>query len=155
MAHNTNRPRRIHLTGDGRHEEDIAAAVIKPGHLLATTNAGEVLPNACGRVIPHGVAGGRCEAKFALEDALQGRTIDDNYAIGELVPNVQAAKGDVVLGWLSEGEVVETDDFLTSNGDGSLRPVAGTEHAVAKALENVDASDSGAEGDNRIRIRIL
>lgn len=154
MNNETN-PHRIHLLGDGRHEEDIAAAVIKPGHLLATTNEGRQLPQSCGKVIPHNVAGGVCEAKFALEDALQGKTIADSYAIGDIVGNVMCNRGDVVYAWLSEGENATTDEFLTSNGDGTLKVAAGTDHRIAKALDNVDASDSGLEGDNRIRVRIL
>lgn len=145
--HNTEKPKRIHLLGSGRHEEDTAAEAITPGHLLAT--------NSEGRVLKHNVAGGRAEAKFALEDALQGRTIDDAYATGELVASVQADKGDVVYAWLAEGEHATPDEFLTSNGDGTLKVVTGTDHAIAKAMEEVDASDSGAEGDNRIKVRVL
>jgi len=155
MAHNTENPKRIHLLGDGRHEEDIAAGVIRPGDLLATTSADEVQPNACGKVVKHATAGGVAEAKFALEDALQGKTINDSYAVGDIVGNVLCNKGDVVYAWLSEGEVTTPESFLTSNGDGSLKVATGSDHVIAKALEAVDASDSGAEGDNRIRVRIV
>jgi len=148
-------PHRIHLTGEGRFEEDIAGGTIRPGDLLATTSAAETTANKCGTVIKHATAGGWCEKKFALEDALQGKTIDDSYATGDVVASVQAQPGDVVYAWLSEGEVTTMDDFLSSNGDGALKVAGGSDIRIAKALEAVNASDSGSEGDNRIRVRIL
>jgi hypothetical protein len=160
MINDVVRPHRIHLLGDGRHEEDIAGAVIRPGHLLATTTGAEVLPNACGTVIPHNVAGGPCEAKFALEDALQGKTIHDSYAVGDIVGNVMCNRGDVVYAWLSEGETVTPGSFLTSNGDGALKVAGGGDYRIAKALEILDASDTDTDSDagtadQRVRCRIL
>lgn len=144
---NNENPKRIHLLGSGRHEEALAAAALKPGHLLAT--------NSAGKVLKHATAGGVAERLFALEDALQGRTIATEYAADEIVGMVVAAPGDVVYAWLSEGEVAGPEDFLTSNGDGSLKVAGGSDSVIAKSLQDVDASDSGAEGDNRIRVRVL
>ena len=154
MNNETN-PHRIHLLGDGRQEEDIAGGAILPGHLLATTSAAKTSPNACGTVVKHATAGGASERKFALEDALQGKTIDDAYAEGDIVASVQCVPGDVVYAWLSEGAVVTPASFLTSNGDGTLKVATGSDVIVGKALEDVDASDSAGEGDNRVRVRIL
>lgn len=139
-------PKRIHLLGSGRHEEAIAAAIITPGMLLAQ--------NSDGKLIPHGSAGGPAERNYALEDALQGRTIDDNYAADELVGFVSGSPGDVVYALLSGGEIVTLDDFLTSNGDGTLKVASGSDARIAVPLDAVDASDSN-DVNERIRVRLL
>jgi hypothetical protein len=139
-------PHRIHLLGDGRHEEAVAGAIIKPGHLIKLDTDGEVILHATG--------GGYAEKAFALEDALQGRTINDAYAVGELVGFVMCNSGDVVYAWLSVGENVAVGSYLVSNGDGSLQVLAGTEVAIAVALEAKNLSDSES-ADERIRVRIL
>lgn len=123
-----------------------AGSAITPGMLLKT--------NSSGNVIPHNVAGGPAENAFALEDALQGRTIEDDYAIGELVQVGIQQPGDVVFGWLAAGETASPGDLLVSNGDGTLKVRTGTDIAKAVALEAVDLTDTGAE-NARIRIRIL
>lgn len=140
-------PKRIHLLGNAvRFEEGEAAAVIKPGMLLAQ--------NSDAKLIPHGVAGGPAEMQFALEDALQGKTIDNNYASGDKVFTVVCGKGDVVYAWLSGGESADPSEYLTSNGDGTLKVATSTDARVAVPLETVDASDSN-DVDERIRVRIL
>lgn len=144
--HNTETPKRIHLLGQGRHEELTAGGAITPGHLLAM--------NAAGDVIVHGVAGGPAEKAFALEDALQGETIADAYADDDIVTVVLAQPGDVVYAWLAAGESVDPSDFLTSNGDGTLKAGATTDHRVAAPIETVDNSASGAV-DVRIKVRVL
>jgi hypothetical protein len=146
------RPHRIHLLGDGRHEEGIASGVIRPGDLLAVTNDDASAPRL--KYIRHADAGGVAERAFALEDALQGRSIDTNYADGEVVSLVLAEPGDVVFATLAVGENVETGDALTSNGDGTLK-VSSSDAPIAIALEAMDLSDSDTDGDTRIRVRIL
>lgn len=150
------KPKRIHLLssrGDPRLEEDRAASTITPGMLLAT--------NASGTVKPHAVAGGAHERKFALEDALQGspritpKTIDTDYIADDLVFSVHAEPGDVIYAWLHNGEHATADEFLTSNGDGTLKvSSSNTDKIVGKALEEVDLSDT-AVANGRIRVRIV
>jgi len=139
-------PKRIHLRGDAIHEEATAGGAIRPGDLLDVDTNGEV--------IVHPTAGGWAEKAFALEDALQGNSIDDNYAADDLVSYIIARPGDIIYAWLSGGEVTTKDDFLTSNGDGALKVATSTDIRIAKALEAVDASDSN-DVDERIRVRIL
>lgn len=128
------------------HEEGRAAATITPGMLLAQ--------NSSGNIIPHGVAGGPAERMFALEDALQGNGIDVNYASGDLVAIGVQGQGDVVFAILNAGENVTPDEFLTSNGDGTLKVASGTDARIAVALEAMDLSQTG-DADTRIRVRIL
>jgi hypothetical protein len=143
---NKTRPTRIQLKGEGTFEEGRAASAITPGQLLIT--------NSAGNLIPHNVAGGPAEAKFAHEDALQGRTIDDDYASGELVFHAIQRPGDVVFAWAASGEDIENGEFLTSNGDGTLKVASGTQHRVGVALEDADLTDTDAE-NTRIRVRII
>lgn len=140
------RPTRIQLKGEGVFEEGRAAAIITPGMLVTL--------NSSGNVIPHATAGGRAEKAFALEDALQGRGIDDNYAVNELVAYAIQSPGDVVFAWLAAGETAAPGSLLSSNGDGTLQVVAGTETAVGVALEARDNSDTSSL-NARLRVRIL
>jgi hypothetical protein len=142
-------PKKIHLinsTDVGRFEEDRAASTITPGMLLAT--------NSSGTVRPHNVAAGAHERKFALEDRLQGLGIDDDYASGDLVFSVHANPGDVIYAWLANGEHATPDEFLTSNGDGTLKVASGSNVIVAKALEEVDLTNT-AVANGRIRVRVI
>jgi len=142
----SNTPKRIHLRGDPQFEEALAGGAITPGMLLAR--------EADGDVIVHATAGGWTEKAFATEDALQGKTVDDAYASGARVSFVICKPGDIVYAWLSGGENADQSEFLTSNGDGTLKVASSTDIRIATPLENVDASDS-ANVDERIKVRIL
>ena len=146
----SNTPKRIHLLGTGRPEEAIASGAITPGHLI--------MLDANSKVKVHNHLGGTCECAFALEDALQGKTVDNAYAIADRVFFVLASRGDVVWAYLKAGTAVPAGGFLISAGDGTLRPDSGSEggqeQRVACALETVDATDSNDQNE-RIRVRIL
>jgi hypothetical protein len=149
----TELPKRIYLIGDGRMEEALAAEVIKPGHLVKL--------NSDGDVIKHNSAGGWAEKSFAQEDALQGKTIDDAYAVNDsantpdIVFIVMAQTGDVVYAWLAAGESADPSKFLASNGDGTLQVAGSSDIRLAVPLETVDNSDTGENTAVRIRVRIL
>lgn len=143
----TQTPNRILLIGDqSRHEEAVAAAAIKPGHLIKLTTAGEV--------VVHATAGGHAEKAFALEDALQGKTIDQDYAHEDLVSYALCKPGDVVYAWLKWGENAAVGSLLVSNGDGSLQVLASSEVALAVSLDVLNLSDSESANE-RIRVRVL
>ena len=139
-------PKRIHLKGSGRHEEGVASvASIKPGHLIALDSANQL--------VPHPTAAGYAEKAFAIEDALQGKTIDDSYARLDVVSYVIAQPGDVIYAWLSNGETITVGEYLESNGNGELQ-AASAGVAIAVALEAVDTSDSESP-ESRIKVRVL
>jgi len=92
-------------------EEFVAADVITPGMLLELDSNGEVAP--------HSEAGGSAYPLFALEDELQGKGIDDNYAADDQVQVWLPGRGDIVNALVS-GADVAIGDFLMSAGDGSL-----------------------------------
>ena len=151
MATASGTPARIHLKGSGRFEEALAAGVIRPGHLLAL--------NVDGDVIPHDIVLGQAERMFALEDALQGRGIEIDYASGERVFILLAAPSDEVYAWLAVGQSVVPGDFLGSDGAGHLvnsqeSGVTQGVDSVAVALETLDNSESG-DNNARIKVRVL
>ena len=140
-------------------EEYLAHETIYPGQLLALTNALKVQK--------HASAGGAGRpVMFAVEDALQGKSIDDPYSANDPVQVWIPGRGDDVLAILADGETVVKGGPLESNADGTLK--AGSSGvAVAVALEALDLSgsdssnapaydQSGALGyDKRILVKIL
>lgn len=149
-------PKRIYLkSGYGAFEEGYAAGAITPGHLIKlTTDVGTDNEKKGRQLIVHGTVGGPAERAFALEDALQGKTIDDAYASGDLVFYILAEPGDVVYAWLDAGESVTPADFLQSAGNGRLEKVTGSNARLAVPLETVVNNESG-DVPVRIRVRLL
>lgn len=149
-----------------------AQAPITPGMVI--------ILNSSNKVQAHNVAGGNvAPIMFALEDELQGNSIDDDYAADDKVQCWVTGRGDEVYAILADDTAaVVIGDLLESNGDGYLKKhvsdVESFESAepgsitvypnqiVGVALEAVDLSDSsgaessGALGYNkRIKIRIV
>ncbi len=145
---------RIHLGGEFVHEEALASGVIQPGMLVELTSA------TADTVRAHAAEGGRAERMFAVEDALQGNTIDDNYASGDLVMLCIALPGSSVFAILKAGENVAKGAKLVSAGDGTLiaesSVASGTtvEQVIAVAKEALDLSASGA-ANTRLAVRVL
>lgn len=154
--HNQEKPKRIHLLGKGLHEEAVSAegSTIIPGQLVQVTGQREERAHPPLIVNNNVGAGAVAEKLFALEDALQGRTIGDNYEAETIVSLVVAGPGDVVYAWLAAGEDVDAGDKLSSAGSGALKEASGTDVRLAVALEDIDNSETGAE-PVRIRARVL
>lgn len=141
------RPTRIVLKGTNVFEEFRAGGAIRPGDLVAINSAGQVIKHPSGSVF-------QAEKMFAVEDALQGNGIDDNYATGDLVFVYIAKPGDVIYGFLSGGEHATPNEYLVSNGDGALKVGSTTNYPVGVPIEEVNATDSN-DVDERIRVRIM
>lgn len=132
-------------------EEIVAAGTITPGMLVELDNTGEVKAHSDedGNVLP----------MFALEDELQGKTIDDDYVATNPVQVWIPYRGDKVNAILATGENVTIGTFLTSDGTGKLHAapaLASTGNVaplqiVGVATEAVNA----ASADARIIIRIV
>lgn len=145
----TAQSRKIVLRGSPRQDEAVASGVIKPGHLIKLDSNDKVLV--------HATANGEAERAFAVEDALQGRTIDTAYAIGERVSYVLPVPGDEVAAYIKAGANgnIVIGDKLVSAGNGCLEKYNGTVlQVIAIAREAVDLNDSG-DVDTRIRVRIV
>jgi len=110
--------------------------------------------NSDGDFVVHDGAGGWAERLYALEDALQGRTIDDAYASGETVSLVKALPGDHIYARLAAGESADPSEFLTSNADGTLKVASSSDIRIAVPLETLDLSDTG-DTVGRIKVRVI
>ncbi len=144
----TNRNRIVLKGENSRHEEYVAAGTIVPGMLLVQDSAGKVKA--------HNSQAGKAQALFALEDALQGKTIDDNYISGALVGCAYPQRGDVILALVLPGASIDKGDFLSSAGDGTLQKESSTGYVVAVAEEA--SSDEDVDSDvnyRRLAVRIL
>lgn len=124
-----------------------AHAALLPGMLVSLNSDTEVLA--------HAVAGGNVTpVMFALEDALQGKGLDDAYAAGDQVRVWVAQRGEEVLAILADGESVSVGDALESAGNGYLRKhvVDSTGDylfpIIAIALETMDLSGSSGEEES-------
>ncbi len=109
--------------------ERVANAVITPGQLieLMSTN----------KVRKHATSDGDALKMFALEDELQGKKYTEDYAAADQVQCWIPGRGDVVYAILADVENVVIGDFLTSNGDGSLKK----HDVVASAAEEAPVHD--------------
>ena len=145
---------RIHAKGDYNLDEKIASVIIQPGMLV------EIEPNTV-NLRPHNVEGGETpEAAFAAEDALQGKTVTDNYAIGGLVTYLLPVKGGCVNALLKAGYDYTIGTKLVSDGDGTLIPNGEESSAgpvpsvVGVNTEDCDISASGS-ANTLCEIRII
>lgn len=128
-----------------RYEEGRAGGTIKPGHLIAL--------NSSGNLIVHPTAGGVCTpVSVAIEDGIQGKTIDDAYAATDLVRYVIPQNGDVLYMLLKAGENAPAGGITISAGDGTVKNTTGTPTGyVGRYDEAVD--NSGGSDPVRIRVR--
>lgn len=134
---------RIHSKGSYVYDEAVAGeASIYPGMLLELNSDGEV--------IMHDTEGGRAEKAFAIEDALQGNTVDDAYAADDVVAYIIPVQGAEVNALLKAGYDYAIGDELISAADGTLKQATEissgetVDDVVAVVTEAVDLTGSGA-----------
>ena len=133
--------------------EKVPAAAFYPGHLLELTTSDTVQKHSSqnGIVTP---------PMFAIEDNIQGNTIDTAYATTGRAQVWIPQRGDEVYAVLADGQNVSIGSKLASNGDGTLK--IHTANIIAVATEALDLSDSsGGESsgtlgyDKRVKVRIV
>lgn len=117
-------------------EEFVANAAITPGMLV------EVM--STGKLRKHATALGNAFPMFALEDELQGKGINDNYAAGDQVQVWIPGRGDIVNALLRDEENIAIGDFLESDGEGKLRKY------VAESVTSADAQEANTIYESRI-----
>lgn len=129
--------RTVLLKGDlgWRYEEAYASVAIYPGNLG--------MRDSNGKIQPHNVRGGRAEKLFPVEDALQGKLISTQYAIGDLVRYIIVPPGSSVQAILKKLENVVIGDKLISNGDGTLVKAASA--VLANAVASSTAVTAAVE----------
>ncbi len=137
--------------------EAIAHEAITPGSLV------EVM--STGKIKNHATAQGNAIPYFVIEDAIMGKTIDDNVAQGDLARVMVAGRGDEVNAILATSQTIVVGDLLASAGDGTLKKFTAIKcdseasagavttplQAVAMALEAVTTTTA----TKRIKVRII
>lgn len=88
---------------------------------------------------------------YATEQIMFNKTVDDVYAIGDLVEALVGSSGTTIWAIVASGANVVAGAKLASAGNGKLK--AGTTKAIAVAVEDKD--NSAGPGDARIRIEVL
>lgn len=134
--------------------EAAATEAISPGMLV------EIV--AANTVKKHASAGQNVLPMVALEDELQGKGVDDDYASGDKVQVWIPRRGDIAALLLAVGENIAVGDFLESDGAGAVaKHTASSAGAaeypasiVGQALEAKDLSTSGAVA-TLVLVRIL
>lgn len=123
-----------------KYQEAIGSGTVTPGDLLRKKSGGQVLR--------HDQAGKYTRPLVAIEDTFQGRTVDDNYASGELVRYQELQPTDEWWARLAATQFVLPDEqtYLTSNGDGTLKVCGAGDTALAVGTPdaNVNAGPAGA-----------
>jgi len=142
----------VHLIGLFNREEEEAASAISPGHLCEQISDGTIQV--------HSTEGGYAMHRYAEVSALEGNTLTDDYADGELVSLNIELPGNEIQAFLKAGESVDIGDKLISAGDGTLIENGNESSGVtvnqiiAVAREAEDLSGSGAV-DTLIRVQLM
>lgn len=109
---------RVKILRDETYEH-VAIGICKPGHLLQRDSANKVLV--------HATLGIKPELLIAFEDVLQGRTIDDAYAVADPVQCLRLVSGDqVLLRVAAAAPAIAINDKLCAAADGTVKKRTGT-----------------------------
>lgn len=142
----------IQLNGEFLLKEKVANAAISPGMLIEEMSTGKVRA--------HATEGGYAERAVAVEDALQGNGIDDDYAADDQVSYHLVSPGAEVQMMIQAGQDIAVGDKLISAGDGTLiengQESSGVtvRQIIAVAIADLDLTDSDAV-DTLCEVRIL
>jgi len=88
-----------------------------------------------------------CVPMFAIEDALQGKGIDDAYASGDWMRVWIPTRGDVVYAIAEDQHNYTIGTFVESNGDGFVQPYTSGK-VVGMVVEALDLSGSSDRDDS-------
>jgi hypothetical protein len=140
----------IMLDKNFRLEEFKASGTVTPGMLIEQTSATAATARA------HATQGGYAERLFAMEDALQGKVITDNYSDGDLVTAGLVPPGDRVNGLVEGGQNISIGERLISSGNGKLiAENAATSGGEVKQIIAVALEASNETEDVRIAMRVV
>jgi hypothetical protein len=142
--------------------EYVANAAITPGMLVELMSTGKIRK--------HATASGNAEKTFAIEDALQGKGVDDHYAADDIVRVWSAVPGEVVYAIIADGQTIGIGDKLVSDGLGCLTKclddsdddpkaplsiIGVALEAINLALAEGSESSAGGTYYPRIKVRIV
>jgi len=141
--------KRIHSKGPFTQEEYKAAeAGIYPGM--------QVQLNSDGEVELHDNSGGAVgdEKMFAIEDQLQGKTVDDVYADNSIVTVILPYKGCEINMLLADGESVVPGDKIMAGGDGTVKKNSSGTDILGTSTGTLDLSASSNTANGLTPVRI-
>ena len=150
-----NTPDKVLLRGQDQveyKESPCETAEIVPGMLCEQTGSG---------IAPHGTAGEAATPLFALVNFKHSMTMEDAYAVGDLVWAGKGDKGHQFYGLLADGQTIDVSGGrvpLVSNGAGRLRAIntdgATGETADNTILEAIESVDNAGGANDRIRVEV-
>jgi hypothetical protein len=133
-------------------EQGTASAQVKPGYFVNGVTSIAHSAEAAGTDIPRIVALERDELGAGIDNANQGQgTVSAFYASGDRVKTAALRPGDEVTAFIASGYGVAVNDRLMSHGDGTLRPLEGSNTRIAVAMEAV----TGSVSVPALRVRIM
>lgn len=92
---------------------------------------------------------------FALEKTLHNKTVDDTYAVDELVLAAEFHKGATAWALVPSGQTIIASDYMQPNGDGKLKKAtATTADANLARLQAIEALGAVTE-DTRCKVQVL
>lgn len=142
--------RTIVLKGRGNHDEGILDTIASPGMHVQMAADGKYDPS------PQTAAElAKRSLKIVKEDALQGKTVNDAYAVADVVFTYTPLSGDHVLLLIKSGQNIAVGDQIVPEGGGTglFIEAAGTE---AKYFAEALDSSGGALGANGlIKCRVI
>lgn len=145
-------PRKILLAGLPQAvivNEYHAGVAITPGMLV------ELYNNSGLKVRPNASATELTAVAVALEQTIQNKTIDEVYAVGDLVEFAFLQRGAVIYALVPSGQNITMGALLQSNGDGKLKAATATTQdanlGTFQALETTGA----VTADTRLRVQVI
>lgn len=144
--------RTIVLKGNshGHHEEGILDTVATPGmHVqLAADGKYDLSPAAAAELVKQSLM-------VVKEDAYQGKTIDDAYAIGDVVFLYHPQPGDHIHAFVKSGANIAVGDILVAEGGGTGLWIenAGTE--AGYKLQALESTGGALAANDHVKCRVI
>jgi len=152
MAMTTYKPNKIRLHGETDHVENayVAGVAITPGMLVEMYNVG-----GSNRWRPCSSATNVITLAVALNQLFENKTVDDPYAVGDLVAAWFLEPGCEFWGILPSGQNIANGDYLQSNGDGKLK--AATSSAASAGVARLQSLEAigAVTADTRVRVQVI
>lgn len=139
--------------GDGGHTIDneiVAGVVITPGMIIELYTDTDKA-----KWRPHASAAEMVSVVVALEKSLHNKTIDDTYAINDLVLAAHLRHGSEFYALVPSGQDISSGEFMQSNGDGKLKTASATTAAANVARFQARETIGAVTADTRCRVVVV
>ena len=135
----------IILKGGGITVEREGSEALTPGWLLEYKSDGKFQKA--------GTAGKGKGMIFAIENDSFGKTVSDNWALGDRVIAMHVVPGSEILIMLPVSQTIVVGDLLTSNADGKFKEAGTDDDKLMVALEA--KTTTSAQATERIRAVVI